>query len=349
MRERQKEEERGRLMNNYFEYILVKDPHFKFSFKNGIRKPGWERDIDDKIYQIITYMTNNNIKNLFFTGDVFDKSRKKDWSLNQFQANKERLRRFKDAGIVVYSNAGNHDYFLGAETIEGTAFGEMVDLGLLNYIGTGMEPIQFQVGDVGEVLLFGVDYHVSTAKVLDEIQQVSAYPRGQQSSKLLLMHSNVTSDTTQLTDFTYGQLAGYDIDIFNLGHYHLVPKGGAVQEFNNTHFLNPWNLTRVTRDYDVKLDSHRPEFIHTRITFLPESDPIYDFKEVFLNVKKFSETFNIDVINMLQELGKDRFEFFKNVDLKLNDDLSDDEKLMVEIAKTHNITENSIKIAKELL
>ncbi len=338
-------------MNNYFEYVLVKDPHFKFSFKNGIRKPGWERDIDNKLQQIISYMTNNNIKNLFFTGDIFDKSRKKDWSLNQYQANKERLKWFRDAGIIIFSNLGNHDMLDGRESPEGTVFQEMVDLGLLNYIGTGMDPIQFPVGDIGEgeVLLFGVDYHVSTDKVLNEIQQVSDYPRGKQSSKLLLMHSNVTSDTTQLTDFTYGQLSGYDIDVFNLGHYHLVPKGGAVQEFNDTHFLNPWNLTRVTRDYDVKLDSHRPEFIHTRITFLPESKPIYEFKEIFLGVKKFSEAFNIDIINMLQELGKERFKFFERKTLELDEEISDDDKLMQEIATVNNITENSIKIAKELL
>ncbi len=344
-------------MNNYFEYVLVKDPHFSFAFRNNVRKHPWERAIDDKIEQIITYMTNNNIKNLFFTGDVFDKSKKKDWSLNQYQANKERLKRFKKAGIDVYSNAGNHDYFLGAETIEGTAFGEMVELGLLNYIGTGQEPIRFPVGnidtegdgDLGEVLLFGVDYHVDTNKVLDEVQKVSAYPRGLQSSKLLLMHSNVTSDTTQLTDFTYGQLSGYNIDVFNLGHYHLVPKGGAVQEFNKTHFLNPWNLTRVVRDYDVKLDNHRPEFIHTRITFLPESDPIYDFKEIFLNVGKFSETFQIDVINMLQEMGKARFAFFKEVELDEEEDTSDDDVLLKTIAESREISENSVKIARELL
>ncbi len=351
MNERRREGETMKTIN-HFDYVLVKDPHLAFGFRNNIRKSGWEKAIDDKLQQIITYMTDNKIENLFFTGDIFDKSRRKDWSLNQYQANKKRLKQFKDAGIKIYSNAGNHDYFDGAETIEGTAFGEMVDLGLLNYVGTDSEPVVFPVGndgDLGEVLLFGIDYHVSNEKVMDQVREVSAYPRGPQSSKLLLMHSNVTSDTVQLTDFTYGQLAGYDINVFNLGHWHLMPHDGAIQEFKDTYFLNPWNLSRVTREYHVKLDEHRPEFIHTRITFLPETKPQYDFKEIFLNVGKFSETFNVDIINMLQEMGKDRFNFFNEVELDPDEDMNDDEILLTTIAESREISENSVKIAKELL
>ncbi len=336
-------------MNNYFEYVLVKDPHFSFAFRNNIRKHPWEKAIDDKIEQIITYMTNNNIKNLFFTGDVFDKSKRKDWSFNQFQANKKRLKQFKDAGIVIYSNAGNHDYFDGLESVEDTAFGEMVELGLLNHIGTGMDPVKFPVSDQGEVLLFGIDFHQSSDKILHELQAISDFPRGQQSSKLVLMHSNITSNNTRLTDFTYEQLSGYDVDMIGCGHYHLVPDGGAIQELNKTIFLNPWNLSRVSRDYSVKLDEHKPEFIHSRITFLPDSNPVYDTQEIFLNVKKFSEAFNIDIINMLQDIGKDRFEFFENIKLELDEDANDDDKLMENLAKINNITPNSIKIAKELL
>ncbi len=133
-------------MQNSFNFLLIKDPHFMFGFRNNIRKHGWEHDIDSKINQIISYAETNSIKYIFFTGDVFEKSKKKDWSLNQLQQNKKRLKRFKKAGIEIYSNAGNHDFFDGRESIEGTAFGEMVDLGLINYIGSKMEPISFLIG-----------------------------------------------------------------------------------------------------------------------------------------------------------------------------------------------------------
>ncbi len=340
-------------MNYNFEYVFVKDMHLMYNFRNNIRKPGWEKAIDDKLQQILDYMKINKIEYLFTAGDIFDKSIKKQWSFSQFQANMERLRWFKEAGIKIYSNRGNHDLSNGGrESIEDTIFEMAVDLGLLNYIGTGMEPIRFPVDDLGEVLLFGVDYHVSTDKVLDEIKLVSAYPHGQQSSKICLMHSNITSDTERLTDFTYDQLSVNDIDVIGCGHYHMMPSGGSIQEVGGTHFLNPFNLTRVTREYSVKLDEHKPEFIHSRITFLPESDPIYDFKEIFLNVGKFSETFNVDLINMLQELGKDRFAFFDEVGLdglEEDEDINDDELLLDTLAKTQEISKDSVKIAKELL
>ncbi len=328
-------------MNNSFEFILVKDPHFQYAFRNNIRLSGWEKDIDHKINQIISYMTDHSIKNLFFTGDVFDKSKRKDWSFSQFQANMERLRWFKDAGIKIYSNLGNHDLSNGGrESIEDTIFEMAVELGLLNYIGSGMDPIKFPVGNIdkdndgslGEVLLFGVDYHLSPDKINYELQSINDFPRGLQSSKLVLMHSNITSNNTRLTDFTYEQLSGFDIDMIGCGHYHLVPEGGAIQSLNGTTFLNPFNLSRVARDYLVKMDEHRPEFIHTKITFLPGVKPQEESKEIFLDVKKFSEAFSIETIK-----------------LELEEDLSDDDKLLENLARINQITEKSIKLAKELL
>ncbi len=294
-------------------------------------------------------MQENEIVNLFTAGDIFDKSKRKDWSFNQFQANKKRLQRFKDAGINLYSNLGNHDQLDGAETADDTVFGEMVDLGLIHYIGSEMEPVRFN-NEVGEVLLFGIDYHQSTDQVQDEFQEISAFPRGQQSVKICLTHSNITSSTEMITDFSYRNLSKYDIDTICCGHYHIAADIVA-QELNKTYFLNPWNLTRVARDYHAKLDEHRPEFIHARIHFIPDSDPIYNFEEIFLEVGKFSETFNIDIISMLQELGKTKFGFFEEVGENLHheEDLNDDEILLKRLAEKHVISKEAVVIAKELL
>jgi len=336
-------------MTDSFEYLLVKDPHFMFGFRNNIRKHGWERDIDYKIDQIINYAHDNSIEYLFFTGDIFEKNHKKDWSLKQFQENKKRLQRFYDAEIKIFSNAGNHDYFNGHEDITDTVFGEMVELNLITYVGKDPVPHRFTTPNGHEILLFGIDYHQSLTQVLDELDVVSNYKRQDPSAsiKLLLIHSNITDKNIQLTDFTYDQLSQFDIDVINCGHYHLVPEGGAIQEVNGTHFLNPWNLTRVSRDYAVKLDEHRPEFIHARINFVP--DPIFDFQEIFLETKKFSEAFNVDLINLLQELGKSEFNFFKDIELEQEEDANDDNKLLETIAKQHNIEGEAIQIAKELL
>jgi len=328
-----------------FEYIMVKDPHFMFGFRNNIRKHGWEKAIDRKLQQIIDYAKTKGIINIIFTGDVFEKSKRSAWSFSQFQANKSRLQKFKDAGLLIYSNIGNHDYFSGYEGIQDTVFGEMVDLGLITYIGSGMRPAVFEVGSK-KIGLFGIDHHQSDDKVIDELTRVSSYP--DLDYKVCTTHSNITSNKEIMTDFTYKHISTFDINIINCGHWHLQPPEGAIQELNGTTFLNPWNLTRVSREYNVKLDEHVPSFIHASIIFIG-NEPQAKFIEIPLTVQPFSEAFNIDIINLLQELGKDGFEFFENISLDQDEDLNDDEVLLDSIAQAHKISEESIKIAKELL
>jgi len=333
-----------------FEFLLIKDPHFMFGFRNNIRKYGWEKFIDYKIDQIITYAKENNVSRVFFTGDVFEKSKKKEWSFNQLQENKKRLYKFKNEGIEVYSNLGNHDMFDGHENLEGTVFGEMVELGLIKYVGSGTTPYSFLIG--GEfnlknyIELYGIDHHQSIDVVLDNLKKISE--NNTESFKILLMHSNITDKQTRLTDFTYNQLSDYNINVIGCGHWHLAPEGGSIQTVNNTTFLNPWNLTRVMRDYHVKLDEHKPSFIHGSIVkvgkeFIPE------FKEIQLDVLPFSEAFNTDIINILQEMGKDGFKFFEEIDLEQDEELNDDEILLNNLAKHYKISDNSVKIAKDLL
>jgi hypothetical protein len=321
-----------------------------FGFRNNIRKHGWEKAIDHKISQIINYATENKISRVIFTGDVFEKSKKKDWSFNQLQQNKARLMRFKLAGIEVYSNLGNHDYFDGHEDIKGTVFGEMVELKLINYMGTNSDPHIFEFkGLPHKVILYGIDHHQSIDKILDKLEDLKHTVFLRETAVVLTMHSNITDQQTRLTDFMYNQLAEYSfIDIINCGHWHLMPEGGSIQKVNKTHFLNPWNLTRVMRDYHTKLDEHKPSFIHASI--IPVGDYFdFNFKEIQLETQPFSEAFNSDIINMLQELGKDGFKFFEEIDLEQDEDINDDSSLLESIAEHYNIQKESIKIAKELL
>lgn len=347
-------------MNNSFNFIVVKDMHLMYGFRNSIRKHGWEADIDRKLDQIINYAKDNNIKHIFTTGDVFEKSNTKRWSFNQFQENKKRLLKFKNAGLILHSNAGNHDFWFGKEDIHGTVFGEMVELGLIHYIGGNQSAHSFMAEEPNPnfVNVFGIDHHQSIDVVIDKLGVFNAriqnykecLKNGECSPAvhLLLMHSNVTDQQTRLTDFTYNQLAEYDFDVILCGHWHLEPEGGAIQKVNGTYFINPWNLTRVARDYNVKLDEHKPSMIHGSVVWVGD-EPQFNFKEIQIEHKPFSEAFNVDVINLLQELSKDGFNFFKEVNLEQDEDLNDDASLLEAIAKAHEIGAESVTIAKELL
>ncbi len=328
-----------------FDYLMIKDPHFMFGFRSNIRKAKWENAIDDKLKQIIDYAKEHNIKNIFFTGDVFEKSKRVEWSFKQFQENKHRLEMFKTAGLDIYSNLGNHDMMDGRETVEDTVFGEMVDLGLINYVGSSMPPVVFDLNGK-KIGLFGIDHHQSDEKVLDELERVSVYPG--LDYKICSTHSNITSNKEIMTDFTYKHLSIFNIDVINCGHWHLQPPEGAIQELNGTTFLNPWNLTRVSREYHTKMDEHIPSFIHAKIIFVGDEAQA-TFTEIPLKVLPFSEAFNIDVVNLLQELGKEGFDFFENISLDVDEEENDDNVLMKAIAEKHKISKRSIEIAKELL
>lgn len=334
-----------------FKYIVIKDPHFMFGFKNRIRKSGWEKDVDDKLHQIINWCLSNDYKYVLFTGDVSEKSRKRDWSLNQLTQNKNRLRKFKQAGLTVISNMGNHDYFDGHEAITDTAFEDYVESGLIEYLGTNSNYRYFEIADGVEVQLSGVDYHDDKEKVQTALSNIStSFKPDTKLIKVCTTHSNITDAQERLTDFTYGELSQYDIDCFNCGHWHLRPSGGSVQELNNSYFLNPWNLTRVARDYHAKLDEHIPEFVAVEISWDEiNQEPIMKFETVPLKVKPFSEAFNIEAINLLQQIGKSNFDFFDKIELKEEEMEADDNSLIALLGKEHSISEDAIKIAKELL
>jgi hypothetical protein len=208
-----------------------------------------------------------------------------------------------------------------------------------------MRPIVFSLENK-KIGLFGIDHHQNNDKVLDELERVSSYQ--DIDYKVCLTHSNITSDKEIMTDFTYNHISKFNIDIINCGHWHLQPPEGAIQELNNTTFLNPWNLTRVSREYNVKLDEHIPSFIHASIIFIGDESQS-KFIEIPLSIQPFSEAFNIDIINLLQELGKDGFEFFETIKLDQDEDMNDDKVLLDSIAKSHEISKESIKIAKDLL
>ena len=334
-----------------FRYLVIKDPHLMFGFKNRIRKSGWEADIDSKLNQIITYCQTNSIKTILLTGDISEKSRKRDWSLNQMLQNKKRLRLFKKAGIELISNMGNHDYFDGHEAIHDTAFGEYVESGLLTYIGSNSVKRYIELGSDVQVELSGVDYHDDKNIVLEELQAIeNSFKPGVNLIKICTLHSNVTSSEERLTDFTYKQLSEFNIDSFNCGHWHLQGETGAGYEVNGTLFFNPWNLTRVARDYHVKLDEHIPEFIDCEVQWDPKNKkPVFNWKAIPLEVKPFSEAFNVEAINLLQELQKVEFDFFNTIELQEDEQDMDDGSIMQRIAKEHEISKEAIKIAKGLL
>lgn len=310
------------------EYIFIKDPHFMFGFRNNIRKPGWEKDIDYKITQIIEYCKSNNINIIIFSGDVFEKSKKSDWNFNQVIANKSRLKQFKANNIEVYSIMGNHDYFDGHENIENTFFGDCVETHLINYIDFN-KPFE-----TNEAIFYGIDYHEDHNIIQEKINIAESCSKNKHLN--IIIHANVTKEVTPFTDFTFEELAKYNVDCFLCGHYHI---GSEIDTINNTTFFNPWNLTRVSRDYNVKSELHIPQFIHAKI-----KDKKLEYKVIDLKFKSFKDAFNSELMDVLST----NFKFFNNIDID-EFQINDDDDMLTKIADKNKISKESLNIAKDLL
>lgn len=297
---------------------FVKDPHQMFGFKNNIRQSGWEQDIEQKLVFIKDQLLSRNITTLIFSGDLLDRQHAKDWSFKLYLKNAEILEKiFVKNGIDIYSIQGNHDMFDGHETIEGTVFGKLIADGILKRISI-QSPLVFS--EENKTLeIFGIDYHFNKENTLAELHAINSrvVPLPNHQLKVaVVMHNNITPQPERVSDFTYDYLSTTftNIDIFLCGHYHI---GFPTICVNNTTFVNPWNMTRVVRDYDVKLDHHEPEMVIC--------DPFADsYEHIKLPIKKFSDAFKPEVVNLLENSNK--FQFFEEITTESFEELLKSEK-----------------------
>ena len=330
----------------------IKDPHLMFGFSNNIRKTrtggtrnSWEKDILSKLEFIASEMKSKGISILIFSGDIFDRSKRSDWSFNKWLIHKKILETiFLDQGITIYSVQGNHDMFDGKDTIKETIFGEMVENNIINYLTNS--PLEFHTPS-GIIQIHGMDYSFTK-----EIQKRKFEELNSVSENIICMcvsHTNISPNEEQLTDFTYKELSELypNINVHLCGHYHLGFKDEIV---NNVTFINPWNLTRVTREYQVRMDNHIPEMVIVDLDRYTPDNTDY-IEHIDLPYIPFHEAFNEEVISVLKESQK--FKFFEEASSDINlenlvkDDLDDNQLLSVIINSV--LSEKSVQEKQQLL
>ena len=312
--------------------IFIKDPHLAFGFQNRIRK-NYEQDVRAKLDFVSGYALSNNIKNIVFTGDVFDHQQERGWTFKQFKKNKEVLEEyFISRGLQLWSVVGNHDFFHGQERIEGTVFGEMVQDRIIHYLPR--EPLT-----VGQLTVYGVDWSSSRDKVIARLEEINK----KEGVKACVIHMNVTEKQTPFTDFTHDFLTQVfpNIHVWVLGHYHI---GHTPRVVNGKLFIDPWNLVRVARDYDTKIDKFDVNMVELEV-----ADKI---KPAVIGIphKKFREAFIEDFVNMLQVNKKEVFNFFNEIDIeKVIEETDDDETLINKLVEEAGISNAGKQRAIEYL
>jgi len=337
---------------------FIKDPHLMFGFTNNIRKPingkssGWTDSIIKKLNFIKDTMLENGVNILIFSGDVFDSSDSsevktnsnnlKTWSFNKYLKNKNILIDiFINSGIEIYSVQGNHDMFNGRAELKGTVFGDIVDQGVINLLTTN--PLTFKT-KVGLINIIGLDYSHTKEDQTKKFIEI----KKDTSINMVVSHTNISPNEDQLVDFTYQELSTNfrNIDVHLCGHYHIGYPSTIV---NNITFINPWNMTRVTREYQVKMDHHKPEMV---LLDLDEysNDNLNWVTHIELPHLPFEQAFNTEIVSVLKE--NEKFKFFEgdsevNLD-SLNDSDRPDEDLLSAIINS-NLTDKTVNEKQRLL
>jgi len=314
---------------------FIKDPHLMFGFSNNIRKPlsggsgnSWERSIRYKLEFIAKTMKDNGINILIISGDVFDRAKRSDWSFNKWLKHKNILLDiFVHEGIEIYSVQGNHDMFDGKAELDGTVFGEMVEEDIIKHLTT--YPLEFQT-IVGIIKIHGMDYSFTKDEQKRKFHSMNEDSKDYIS--ICVSHTNISPNDEHLVDFTYQELTEQfpNIDVHLCGHYHL---GYESTQLNEVTFINPWNMTRVSREYQVRMDNHTPEVVLIDLDRY-SSNNIDWIEHVELPHLPFHNAFNEEVISVLKENQK--FKFFEDssgevisLDGLIDEDLDDNQLLSV--------------------
>jgi len=325
--------------------IFIKDPHLLLGFiQPSNREDTFFNEIQNKWDFIAEYVKKHKIKYVIFTGDLFDKTQISQWYWKIIIKNKKFLLDFKKkSGASLYSIRGNHDELNGINSSEDTIFEYMVELNIINHIGTKTKPLELNIENK-KVCIYGFDWNPSSEKLKKSIME----RKYSGDYNIAVLHASVVDQKSgkeffDCVSYDYLINANNKIDTWVLGHYH---KGFPVTFHKGKYFINPWNLTRLSRVDYVLNDEHTPEFIHS--IFNVKNGKI---EQENLTIKipfiKYENAFKKDV-KKIDDLLIDNFKFFTEIKNEITENFDESDKLN-EMFKNKEIKKEVFDIIKEAL
>ena len=258
-------------------YACIKDPHIRF----GIGKPTGRTDtfFDDvrsKLDFILNTLTQRKIEKLIFTGDVFDVKAPSLYNFLAIREITEALSKFKDAGITIYSIAGNHDLpFASLDKKMESVYWYMVQSGLIADLETA------KIKDIT-----GFDYR-------DNLEDLIHLLTHRTIGETLVIHEMCIPDDTVYENLggnflTYSKIAELlksnaksKCKVVVCGHLH---RGFKTMKHKDLLFINPWSMTRLNRGYYSVNDEHKPT-----LTIVEDEN---NWEDIIIPHKKFEDAFN---------------------------------------------------------
>jgi calcineurin-like phosphoesterase len=295
-----------------YRFITIKDPHLLYGFDKPSVRKGTNDDfisnLDAKWDFVRKYCRENKIKDIYFTGDLFEEQKGEKWKLPTLnEMEKKFFIPMRDAKLNLYTIYGNHDYFNGNyQDKNSTALGYFERLG---YIKTFDKD---EVIEKENVRIYGIGYLRDNNELINQLTILND-SLDTQKINVCFLHENFAPNEDKIKGvYGYSALVPFtNVDIFVLGHYH---NGFAPTLQGKTHIINDWNYFRMSREYSVRNDEHIPSFSDINVDaqgnieiktviykdFIPYEEA---FNAVEINSKKLTSN-SYSSIEAFNELGE---------------------------------------------
>jgi predicted phosphodiesterase len=313
-----------------FEIIATGDPHLAMGVQTPIgRHPEtFGKEQEDKLDFIGTYAVENKVSALVFPGDVLNYKNPSLYtaaSINRIMSHLSIL----NARVPIHSLAGNHDLKMSSRQMKPDSVYNIFTQGkALTDIHN--KTLTLATDEKGvKVTLSGLDYNSDTEDFLRELTELDA-TLSPNDINIITVHEHLVPVGESLP---FCHFINYDrfleFSNFNVvisGHLHkgfpTVQLGEAIDledddlDSESTRprkkitFVNPWSLTRLSRDNYAVNDEHKPELVHLTIDtstreigFKHVEIPHLPFEDAFIKQSLCSaESRNLDISEFVSSL-----------------------------------------------
>lgn len=286
--------------------IFFGDPHFDAQTPMS-RLDNYAETSLTKLKEILSIAIENNVKDVFTTGDFFDKYEVSYAYLNDMIS---VLQLYKEKDVNIWSSIGNHDLpYNNMSYFKNTPLNLLFKSGLVKHI---KEKQEFE-----NHVVYGLDF--TNKDVLSNLRTET------NKTNILVMHYAV-NNTVPGDSINAEELKGFDFVISGHDHAYYVPFNASP----NCQILRPGSLMRRTKEeYNLKrnvlvylIDTNKKEAKEINLknvlpadklfkneVFLEKSFNLYDndYNDLFNNDFFMSEANDIfEIINSLPALATDQ-------------------------------------------
>ena len=276
------------------EFVITGDPHLAIDVQvpAGRHPDTFYQEQRDKLNFIKQYGKDNQITNLILPGDILNYKAPTLYTAASINSLIKEFKNLREQ-YTIYSISGNHDMKFSSRDLKQES---VYNIFVQGHMLTDLNKKTFDLTDT--VTLSGIDYNPSKETLLTEVENLNS-SLTKDKINILVLHEHLLPDGESLRFgeyLNYSEFTRFDkIDIIISGHLHKgyptqIVEPVDIDSDTPQHkqiFINPWSLSRLSRDNYALDATHTPELVHLTIS----DDKQITFKHVIIPHKSPEEAF----------------------------------------------------------